>query len=297
MGAKMEVITDTGFLPIPLFKRGKVRDIYEVGENLLIISTDRISAFDVIMDQGIPGKGAVLNQLAGFWFEKTEDIIENHVVSTDMGELPPGLQKFTAELEGRSMLVRRAEPLPVECVVRGYLAGGGWSEYKEKGSISGIRLPEGLPQASRLPEPIFTPATKAELGEHDVNIGFESVVEQVGTGLAERIKRASLDLYARGTDIAESRGIILSDTKFEFGISGEETILIDEIFTPDSSRFWPKDSWEPGHDQENLDKQFLRDWLETLDWDKKPPPPTLPPEIIEQTAERYQYIKRVLLEG
>ena len=293
----MEVITDTGFLPIPLFKRGKVRDIYEVGENLLIISTDRISAFDVIMDQGIPGKGAVLNQLAGFWFEKTEDIIENHVVSTDMGELPPGLQKFTAELEGRSMLVRRAEPLPVECVVRGYLAGGGWSEYKEKGSISGIRLPEGLPQASRLPEPIFTPATKAELGEHDVNIGFESVVEQVGTGLAERIKRASLDLYARGTDIAESRGIILSDTKFEFGISGEETILIDEIFTPDSSRFWPKDSWEPGHDQENLDKQFLRDWLETLDWDKKPPPPTLPPEIIEQTAERYQYIKRVLLEG
>jgi len=293
----MEVITDTSFLPIPLFKRGKVRDIYEVGENLLIISTDRISAFDVIMDQGIPGKGAVLNQLAGFWFEKTEDIIENHVVSTDMGELPPGLQKFTAELEGRSMLVRRAEPLPVECVVRGYLAGGGWSEYKEKGSISGIRLPEGLPQASRLPEPIFTPATKAELGEHDVNIGFESVVEQVGTGLAERIKRASLDLYARGTDIAESRGIILSDTKFEFGISGEETILIDEIFTPDSSRFWPKDSWEPGHDQENLDKQFLRDWLETLDWDKKPPPPTLPPEIIEQTAERYQYIKRVLLEG
>ena len=293
----MEVITDTVFLPIPLFKRGKVRDIYEVGEDLLIISTDRISAFDVIMDQGIPGKGAVLNQLAEFWFKKTEDIIENHLVTTDIGALPPELRKFSAELEGRSMLVRRAEPLPVECVVRGYLAGGGWSEYKEKGSISGITLPAGLPQAERLPEPIFTPATKAELGEHDINIAFESVAVQVGTGLAERVKRASLDLYARGTEIAEARGIILADTKFEFGISGEKMILIDEIFTPDSSRFWPKDSWEPGHDQENLDKQFLRDWLETLDWDKRPPPPTLPPEIIEQTAERYQYIKNVLLEG
>jgi phosphoribosylaminoimidazole-succinocarboxamide synthase len=291
----MEVMTDTGFLPIPLFKRGKVRDIYEVGEGLLIISTDRISAFDVIMDQGIPGKGVVLNQLAEFWFKKTEDIIENHVISTDMGELPPELRKFSVELVGRSMLVRRAEPLPVECVVRGYLAGGGWSEYKEKGSVSGITLPAGLPQAERLPEPIFTPATKAELGEHDINIAFESVAEQVGTGLAERVKRASLDLYARGSEIAESRGIILADTKFEFGITGEKMILIDEIFTPDSSRFWPKESWEPGHDQENLDKQFLRDWLETLDWDKKPPPPELPPEIIEQTAERYQYIKKVLI--
>ena len=289
------MITDTGFLPIPLLKRGKVRDIYEVGEDLLIVSTDRISAFDVIMDQGIPGKGAVLNQLAEFWFKKTEDIIENHLVTTDVGALPPDLRKFSSELEGRSMLVRRAEPLPVECVVRGYLAGGGWSEYKEKGSISGIALPAGLPQAARLPEPIFTPATKAELGEHDINIAFESVVEQVGTGLAERTKRASLNLYVRGTEVAEARGIILADTKFEFGISGEKMILIDEMFTPDSSRFWPKGSWEPGHDQENLDKQFLRDWLETLDWDKKPPPPTLPPEIIEQTAERYQYIKRVLI--
>jgi phosphoribosylaminoimidazole-succinocarboxamide synthase len=296
-GGKMEVITDTGFLPIPLFKRGKVRDIYEVGEDLLIISTDRISAFDVIMDQGIPGKGTVLNHLAEFWFKKTEDIIENHLVTTDIGALPPELREFSAELDGRSMLVHRAEPLPVECVVRGYLAGGGWSEYKEKGSISGIALPAGLPQAARLPGPIFTPATKAELGEHDINIAFESVAEQVGTGLAERIKSASLGLYARGTEIAEARGIILADTKFEFGISGEKMILIDEIFTPDSSRFWPKGSWEPGHDQENLDKQFLRDWLETLDWDKKPPPPTLPQEIIEQTAERYQYIKNVLLNG
>lgn len=293
----MEAITDTSFLPIPVFKRGKVRDIYEVGDDLLIISTDRISAFDVIMEQGIPGKGVVLNGLAEFWFRQTEDIIENHMVTTDASELPPEFREFREQLEGRSMLVRRAEPLPVECVVRGYLAGGGWSEYKEKGSVSGIPLPEGLPQAARLPEPLFTPSTKAELGQHDESITFEAVVEQVGTGLAEAVKNASLELYARGTDIAESRGIILADTKFEFGMHKGEMILIDELFTPDSSRFWPKDSWEPGHDQENLDKQFLRDWLETLDWDKKPPPPELPLEIIEQTAERYQYIKRVLLEG
>ena len=289
-------MTDTGFLSIPLFKRGKVRDIYEVGENLLIISTDRISAFDVVMEQGIPGKGVVLNRLAEFWFRQTEDIIENHMLTTDVGELTPELRKFREQLEGRSMLVRRAEPLSVECVVRGYLAGGGWSEYKEKGSVSGIPLPEGLPQAALLPEPTFTPSTKAELGVHDESITFEAVVEQLGTGLAETIKNASLELYARGTDIAESRGIILADTKYEFGMHKGEMILIDELFTPDSSRFWPKNSYEPGHDQENLDKQFLRDWLETLDWDKKPPPPTLPPEIIEQTAERYQYIKNVLLE-
>jgi len=291
----MEAIIDTGFLGLPLFKSGKVRDIYQVGEHLLVISTDRISAFDVIMDQGIPGKGVVLNQLAEFWFRRTGDIIENHLVTTDVDELPSELGRFHAQLEGRSMLVRKADPLPVECVVRGYLAGGGWQEYLDKGSVSGIDLPKGLPQAARLPEPIFTPSTKAEIGEHDEFISFADVQKEIGGTLAGETERISLDLYGRGSEIAESRGIILADTKFEFGIHDGRLLLIDELFTPDSSRFWPRDEYEPGHDQVNLDKQFLRDWLETLDWDKKPPPPTLPPEIIEQTAERYQYIKKILL--
>ena len=290
----MEAITDTGFLPAPLFKRGKVRDIYEAGDDLLIISTDRISAFDVIMDEGIPGKGAVLNRLAAFWFGKTADIVENHMISTDVADFPSEFQAYRDELEGRSMLVRRAEPLAVECVVRGYLAGGGWSEYCESGCVSGISLPPGLLQAARLPEPLFTPSTKADIGDHDESIAFDSVVDQVGGGLAEQIRRVSLALYSRGSEIASSRGILLADTKFEFGMSEGRLILIDEIFTPDSSRFWPREQYEPGHDQVNLDKQFLRDWLETLDWDKKPPPPEIPPEIIEQTAKRYQYIKKVL---
>jgi phosphoribosylaminoimidazole-succinocarboxamide synthase len=281
---------------MPLWKQGKVRDIYEVGENLLIISTDRISAFDVIMDEGIPEKGLVLNRLAEFWFEKTADIVKNHLITTDIGKLPEEFRKFREQLEGRSMLVSRAEPLPVECVVRGYLAGSGWKDYQETQGICRIPLPPGLLQADRLPEPIFTPATKAEIGDHDENISFEQVTGQIGPGIAERIKNLSLELYARGSEIAESRHVILADTKFEFGTRAGELWLIDEVFTPDSSRFWPKDSYEPGHDQLNLDKQVLRDWLETLDWDKKPPPPKLPPEIIERTAERYQYIKRVLLE-
>lgn len=292
----MEVITNTSFLGMPLFRQGKVRDIYEVGDNLLIISTDRISAFDVIMEQGIPGKGAVLNRVAEFWFGRTTDMIENHLITTDIDELPAEFRKHREQLQDRSMLVGRAEPLPVECVVRGYLAGSGWKDYQETQAICGIALPEGLKQADRLPEPIFTPATKAELGDHDENIPFEDVARQLGEGVGERIKSLSMALYARGSEIAESRHIILADTKFEFGTSAGGLLLIDEVFTPDSSRFWPKDSYEPGHDQVNLDKQVLRDWLETLDWDKKPPPPELPPEIIEKTAERYRYIRKVLLE-
>jgi phosphoribosylaminoimidazole-succinocarboxamide synthase len=292
----MEVITDTGFLGIPLFRQGKVRDIYEVGEDLLIISTDRISAFDVIMDQGIPGKGAVLNRLAEFWFNRTADIVENHMITTDLDELPAEFREHSDLLRDRSMLVRRAEPLPVECVVRGYLAGSGWKDYLTTGAVCGIALPEGLLQADRLPEPIFTPATKAELGDHDENIPFEEVARKLGEGVGERLKELSLALYSRGSEVAEARHVILADTKFEFGSRGGELLLIDEILTPDSSRFWPRDSWEPGHDQVNLDKQVLRDWLETLDWEKKPPPPELPPEIIERTAERYRYIRKVLLE-
>ncbi len=292
----MEVITNTSFLGMPLFRQGKVRDIYEVGDNLLIISTDRISAFDVIMEQGIPGKGAVLNRVAEFWFGKTTDIVDNHLITTDIDELPAEFRKHREQLQDRSMLVERAEPLPVECVVRGYLAGSGWKDYLKTRAISGIALPEGLKQADRLPEPIFTPSTKAELGDHDENITFEEVSRQLGEGVGERIKSLSLALYARGNEIAESRHIILADTKFEFGTGAGGLLLIDEVFTPDSSRFWPKDSYEPGHDQVNLDKQVLRDWLETLDWGKLPPPPRLPPEIIEKTAERYRYIRKVLLE-
>ena len=292
----MEVVTDTSFMGFPLFARGKVRDIYSVGENLLIVSTDRISAFDVIMEQGIPGKGAVLNRLAESWFKQTEDIIQNHMITTDVAELPSEFQPFRERLADRSMLAVKAEPVPVECVARGYLAGSGWKDYKETGGICGIPLPGGLRQADRLPEAIFTPATKAELGDHDENIPFEDVVADIGEDAAERLKRLTLDLYARGSEIAEARGIILADTKFEFGLKDGELWLIDEIFTPDSSRFWPKDQYEPGHDQVNLDKQVLRDWLETLDWNKKPPPPELPPEIIDRTAERYQYIKKLLLQ-
>lgn len=291
----MEAITNTDFMPVPIMKKGKVRDIYEVGDNLLIVSTDRISAFDVIMNEGIPGKGKVLNALTEFWFEKTGDIIRNHFITGDMNELPPEFDEAKPLLQGRSMLVRKADPLPVECIVRGYVAGSGWKEYQQKGSISEISLPPGLVQADKLPGPIFTPSTKAELGEHDENIGFDAVAEELGEELARKIKRISLDLYRRASEIAGEKGIILADTKFEFGLIDGELILIDEIFTPDSSRFWPADKYEPGHDQENLDKQFLRDWLETLDWEKKPPPPKLPEDTIKNTAERYEYIKGILL--
>jgi phosphoribosylaminoimidazole-succinocarboxamide synthase len=249
----------------------------------------------VIMDQGIPGKGRVLNELAAFWLDKTEDIIDNHLVTTNMGELPAELQRFKDDLQGRSMLVRKAEPLPVECVVRGYLAGSGWKDYQRNCSICGIPLPSGLRQADKLPEPLFTPSTKAEVGEHDENVTFKSIADVIGEELARRIERVSLELFERGTEVADTRNVILADTKYEFGMFEGRMILIDEVFTPDSSRFWPKDSWEPGHDQENLDKQLLRDWLETLDWDKRPPPPRIPGDIIDQVAERYAYIKKVLL--
>jgi phosphoribosylaminoimidazole-succinocarboxamide synthase len=292
----MEVITDTSFLGIPMFSRGKVRDIYEVDGQLLIISTDRISAFDVIMEEGIPGKGEVLNRLAAYWLDLTKDIVPNHVITTDMNRLPGELARFTRRLQGRSMLVKKAKPLPVECVVRGYLAGSGWKDYRETGTLCGIQLPPGLLQADRLPEPLFTPSTKAEIGTHDENIAMDAVVAEVGRDVADLLERYSLALYDRGVEVAREKGLILADTKFEFGYVGDDVILIDEAMTPDSSRFWPMSSYEPGHDQENLDKQYLRDWLETLDWDKKAPPPHLTPEVIERTAELYEYIKGVFLD-
>jgi len=291
----MEVITDTSFLGIPMFSRGKVRDIYEVDDGLLIISTDRISAFDVIMEEGIPGKGEVLNQLAAYWLDLTSDIVPNHVITTDMNRLPGELARFTRRLQGRSVLVKKARPLSVECVVRGYLAGSGWKDYRETGSLCGIALPPGLLQADKLPEPLFTPSTKAEIGTHDENIAMDAVVAEVGQEVADLLERYSLALYNRGVEVAREKGLILADTKFEFGYLGDEVILIDEAMTPDSSRFWPISSYEPGHDQENLDKQYLRDWLETLDWDKKAPPPHLTPEVIERTSELYLYIKDVFL--
>lgn len=291
----LEVLTDTSFLNIPISKRGKVRDIYDLGDKLLIISTDRISAFDVVMSEGIPGKGIVLNTLSAFWFNQTEDIVPNHLITTNPSDFPHPFSKHKTELSGRTMLVEKAKPLAFEFVVRGYLSGGGWKEYLEKGSVSGIRLPAGLKQAEKLPEPILTPSTKAEIGEHDISVTFEDVVRLIGSELAVKTKRISLELYKRGSEIAWERGIILADTKFEFGLKDGEIILIDELFTPDSSRFWPRETYEPGHDQVNMDKQFLRDWLESLKWDKKPPPPPIPPEIISQTAKLYKSIMESII--
>ncbi len=281
------MIKQTNFPDLKLLKRGKVRDIYDLGEYLLIVSTDRISAFDVVMDDPIPDKGKILNQMSVFWFEKLSDLVKNHLVSFDPKEYPKECSPYIGELEGRSMLVRKTEPLKVECIVRGYLAGSGWKEYKKTGSICGIPLPEGLKEADRLPEPIFTPSTKAEEGMHDENISFEEAKRILGDEIAEKVREISLEIYEFGRRFAEERGIIIADTKFEFGLIDGELILIDEVLTPDSSRFWPLEEYEPGRPQKSFDKQFLRDYLESIGWPKKPPPPKLPKEIIEKTRERY----------
>ena len=268
-------------------KQGKVRDIYDFGENLLIVVTDRISAFDVVMDDPIPGKGRILTQISAFWFNTTENIIPNHMISTAVSDFPPACRSYREVFEGRSMLVRRAEPLPVECIVRGYLAGSGLKDYRRSGSVCGHGLPPWLRESDKLPQPIFTPSTKAEGGAHDENISFDQMVEVIGKDLSNRLRDVSLALYQKGVVIAESRGIIIADTKFEFGLIDDELVLIDEALTPDSSRFWPKDQYRPGGPQPSFDKQFLRDYLESLDWEKTYPPPKLPPEVIDQTAERY----------
>jgi phosphoribosylaminoimidazole-succinocarboxamide synthase len=275
-------------LPFPVFRRGKVRDVYEAGGGqLLIVATDRISAFDCVMPEGIPGKGAILTQVANFWFRATEDLVPNHLIATEAEDYPAELAPFRDQLRGRSVLVAKTEPLPVECVVRGYLAGSGLKEYQASGKVCGIALPAGLKLADRLPEPIFTPATKAESG-HDENISFERFAEIVGGPLAEELRRLSLALYRRGSELAAERGILLADTKFEFGIRDGRVILIDEALTPDSSRYWLAESWAPGANPPSLDKQFLRDHLESLkDWDKTPPAPHLPPEIVSGIRARY----------
>jgi len=269
-------------------KQGKVRDIFDFGEALLIVATDRISAFDVVMNDPIPDKGRVLTRISEFWFKATETIIANHMISTSAGAFPEACQPHRETLEGRSMLVRKAKPLPVECIVRGYLAGSGLNDYRRTGAICGHELPPGLQESGRLPQPIFTPSTKADGGAHDINISFDQMADIIGMDLAKRARAASLALYNKGCEIAEQRGIIIADTKFEFGLIDDELVLIDEVLTPDSSRFWPKNPYAPGRPQASFDKQFLRDYLEGLDWDKTPPPPELPEEIIAKTAEKYK---------
>jgi phosphoribosylaminoimidazole-succinocarboxamide synthase len=271
---------------IKLWKRGKVRDVYEVGDKLLLIATDRLSAFDVVLPSGIPGKGVLLTQMSLFWFELLKDVVPHHVVSADVSDYPDELKPFRDQLEGRSMLVQKTDVLPIECVVRGYIVGSGWKDYKKTGAICGIALPAGLQESDRLEPPIFTPATKAETG-HDENISFETMTETVGPDRAAEARRVSLEIYERARAHAEARGIIVADTKFEFGIRDGRLIWIDEALTPDSSRFWPRDAYAPGRSQPSFDKQFVRDYLETLDWDKQPPGPELPPEVVARTVEKY----------
>jgi len=271
---------------IEFFKRGKVRDVYDLGDNLLIVSTDRISCFDVVLLTSIPHKGEILTSLSVFWFEFTKDIIPNHLITTNIDDFSKELLKYKEILKGRSMLVKKAKPIPVECVVRGYLSGSGWKEYKETQSICGIKLPDGLREADKLPEPIFTPATKEDVG-HDINITQEYIEKEIGKDIATKLKDISITLYKKASEYAKSKGIIIADTKFEFGNVGNEIILIDELLTPDSSRFWPKDEYEPGRSQPSFDKQFVRDYLETLDWDKTPPAPKLSEDIVKKTVEKY----------
>jgi len=285
---KREYIKETAFEGLRLVNRGKVRDIYEVGDHLLIVATDRISAFDVIMRDPIPDKGKILTRMSNFWFEKTKDIIENHIISTDVDQYPDECRPYEEEVRGRSMLVKKAKPLSVECVVRGYITGAGWNDYQESQSISGIALPPGMKESARFPEPLFTPSTKAERGEHDMPISKKETENLIGSELTEQVIDVSIRIYNMASEVASRAGIIVADTKMEFGIVDGKLILIDELLTPDSSRFWPKDEYEEGRPQKSYDKQFLRDYLLTLDWDKTPPPPPVPDHIIEKTKARYE---------
>jgi phosphoribosylaminoimidazole-succinocarboxamide synthase len=282
------IITHTNYTGLKLKSRGKVRDIYDFGESLLIVATDRISAFDVVMNEGIPFKGKVLTQISDFWFEQTKDIIPNHVISSIVYDFPSECKPYWNELGDRSMFVKKTKPLPVECIVRGYLSGSGWEEYKNNKSVCGIQLPNGLVESSKLSEPIFAPATKEEVGKHDENITFEQASNMIGKELAERVRDTAIKIYLRGTKIAEDKGIIIADTKMEFGLDENgELILIDELLTPDSSRFWPRDKYQLGQGQESYDKQFVRNYLLSINFNKKPPAPKLPDEVIFKTSALY----------
>ncbi len=283
----MEALFTTDFRDLKLFSRGKVRDIYDLGNALLVVATDRISAFDVVLPTPIPDKGKILTQMSVFWFDFLKDLVPTHFVTANPREYPEELAPYLDVISGRSMLVKKAEVFPVECIVRGYITGSAMKEYREKGSVCGIRLPEGLREADRLPEPIFTPSTKASQGEHDVNITYEEFESIVGKDIAAVLKRYSLEIYSKASAYAEQRGIIIADTKFEFGRIDGEIVLVDEVLTPDSSRFWPKEEYEPGRPQKSFDKQFVRDWLKEVGWDRKPPAPELPEEIVTKTRERY----------
>jgi len=288
------VLLETSLPGVKLHSRGKVRDIYEVGEDqLLVVATDRLSAFDVVMREGIPDKGRVLTQLSVFWFNFFRDVVPTHFLTAEVDDYPAELKRFADQLAGRSMLVKKAKPFPVECVARGYLAGSGWKDYRATGVVCGVKLPAGLTESARLEEPIFSPATKAQTG-HDENITWEQTVKCVGEAVAEKLRDATLQLYAKAREFAEQRGILIADTKFEWGLRGDEIILIDEVLTPDSSRFWPKEGYAPGRPQPSFDKQYVRDYLESLNWNKQPPPPPLPPEVVEKTSEKYRDAYRLL---
>ena len=290
---KENILYSTDFKEIKLFKRGKVRDVYDLEDKLLIVSTDRISCFDVVLPTAIPYKGKVLTELSLFWFKFTEDIIPNHLISSKVNDYPKSLQKYKDILEGRSMLVKKTKPIAVECVVRGYLSGSGWKEYQKTQSICGIKLPKGLKESEKLPQAIFTPATKEDIG-HDMNVSEEFIEKELGKEITQKLKEISLAIYNKASIYAESKGIIIADTKFEFGIYEGEIILIDEILTPDSSRFWPKDQYQPERPQVSFDKQFVRDYLESIGWDKTPPAPQLPLEIVEKTTQKYlEALKRL----
>lgn len=282
------IILESNIKSYPLINRGKVRDLYDLGDQLLIVSSDRISAYDSVLASGIYAKGEVLTQLSKFWFSLTEDIVENHFITDDIAGFSQKLADDLAVLQGRSMIVKKAKPLPIECIVRGYITGSGWAEYKKQGTVCGLKLNEGLIESEKLNEPIFTPSTKAEQGEHDENISFEQCVDIVGSGIANKVKDLSIAIYSKARDYAESKGILIADTKFEFGtLENGEIILIDEVLTPDSSRFWPKALYEAGRGQESYDKQIVRDYLTSIGWDKKPPPPELPEEIAKKTSHKY----------
>ena len=282
----MNCITTTDLKGFKLFRRGKVRDVYDLGDKLLIVSSDRISCFDVVLPTPIPCKGIVLNRISQFWFALTRDILENHLLSADVQNYPEPLKEYMDTLKDRSMLVKKSRPLAIECIVRGYLSGSGWKEYQQKGSVCGQKLPEGLQESEKLSQPIFTPSTKADVG-HDLNIDDQAAIKIVGRDIYQQAKSRALDLYQKASEYAVKRGIIIADTKFEFGLFEDRLILIDEVLTPDSSRFWPVDSYAKGRGQASFDKQFVRDYLEGLGWDKNPPAPHLPPEIVQKTSEKY----------
>jgi phosphoribosylaminoimidazole-succinocarboxamide synthase len=282
-----QIVFETDFPKLNLLKRGKVRDMYDLGETLLMVATDRISAFDVIMPDPVPEKGKILTQISLFWFDVMKPVISNHIISSNVDDYPEICKPYAEMLRDRSMLVKKAKPLPVECVVRGYISGSGWKSYQESGIVCGIKLPDGLQESEKLTEPIFTPSTKEEVGVHDVNISFEEAVKIIGRNLAEKVKEISLSIYKKGAELADKKGIIIADTKFEFGIFENDIILIDELLTPDSSRFWPKESYSPGQSQKSYDKQYLRDYLISINWDKLPPAPFLPKKVVKNTRKKY----------